>query len=318
MTAGKSMWSSLVGCGELTRTERRLTTGAQLGKLPHIFLMLFLILAATAVAQLQVPVEPPHDSGQSVTAAYEGWFANADGTFSLLFGYYNRNNKQELDIPVGPENQIEPGGPDQGQPTHFLTRRQWGVFTVTVPKDFGSKKVVWKIVANGKSTEVPAGLDTLYELSPFKDATDNMPPFIGFAEAGPFVQGPRGHSTTLSTTLPNPVALNLWVADDANSIPGATKPKTPAVTLTWSKYRGPGMVTFANDKPAVEDATFKAPPKTAFTGKAATTASFSEPGEYVLRVMANDWSGEGGRGFQCCWSNAQVKVSVKPAAAAGR
>jgi hypothetical protein len=280
--------------------------------------ILGLILAAAGAAQQQVPVEPPHDSGQSVTAAYEGWFPNSDGTFSLLFGYFNRNNKQELDIPVGPENQIEPGGPDQGQPTHFLTRRQWGVFTVTVPKDFGSKKVVWKIVANGKATEIPAGLDTLWELSPFKDATNNTPPFIGFAESGPFVQGPRGQSTTLTTTLPDPVSLNLWVADDANVSPGATRPKTAAVTLTLSKYRGPGTITFASDKPAAEEAKFRAPAPSVFTGKATTTASFSEPGEYILRVMANDWSGEGGRGFQCCWSNALVKVSVKPAAAGGR
>jgi hypothetical protein len=270
-----------------------------------------LVAAATAAAQQQVPVEPAHDSGQSVTGAYEGWFANADGTFSLLFGYYNRNNKQELDIPIGAENQIEPGGPDQGQPTHFLTHRQWGVFTITVPKDFGSKKLIWKLVANGKATQIPAGLDALWELSPFKDATDNTPPFIGFAETGPFVQGPRGQSATLSTTLANPVALNLWVADDANVSPGATRPKTPPVTLSWSKFRGPGTVTFANDKPAAEEASFKGPPKTVFSGKAVTTASFSEPGEYVLRVQANDWSGDGGRGFQCCWSNAQVKVTVK-------
>ena len=58
----------------------------------------------------------------------------------------------------------------------------------------------------------------------------------------------------------------------------------------------------------------KAPGVVAFSGKASTTATFSEPGEYILRVVANDWSGDGGRGFQCCWSNAQVKVSVKPAA----
>jgi hypothetical protein len=70
-------------------------------------------------------------------------------------------------------------------------------------------------------------------------------------------------------------------------------------------------VTFSSEKPAVETTEFAAPPKTVFHGKAVTTATFSEPGEYVLRVVANDWSGEGGRGFQCCWSNAQVKVSVK-------
>src|SRR5207245_3817732 len=84
---------------------------------------------------------PSHDSGQSVTPAFEGWFANPDGTFSILFGYYNRNQKQELDIPIGPGNRIEPGGPDYGQPTHFLPRRQWGVFTLTVLRDCGAKKI---------------------------------------------------------------------------------------------------------------------------------------------------------------------------------
>jgi hypothetical protein len=255
---------------------------------------------------------PKHDSGQSVTGAFEGWFQNQDGTFSLLFGYYNRNLKQELDIPVGANNRIDPGGPDQGQPTHFLLQRQWGVFTVTVPKDFGSNKITWTLTANGQTTVVPGSLDALWELSPFRDANGNTPPFIGFSAAGPFVQGPRGQSTSLTTTLPDPVTLALWVADDASVVLGGTRPKTPAVALTWSKFRGPGSVIFASEKPVVETADFTAPPSTTFQGKAATTATFSEPGEYVLRVVANDWSGDGGRGFQCCWSNAQVKVTVRP------
>ncbi len=268
--------------------------------------------AALVWAQEQLLVEPPHDSGQSVTGAFEGWFPNSDGSFSLLFGYLNRNFKQEPDVPIGAENRIEPGGPDQGQPTHFLPRRQWGVFTVTVPKDFGSKKLVWTLVANGKTTEVPGSLNSLWELSPFVDATRNTPPFLAFQEAGPFVQGPRGQTTALSTTFPNPVTLTLWTADDASVIPGATRPRTPAVVLGWSKFRGPGAVSFSNDRPAIENVAFRAPEQTTFAGKATTSASFSEPGEYVLRVVANDWSGEGGRGFQCCWTNAQVKVSVKP------
>ena len=274
-------------------------------------LMLLTASAVAAFAQQQALVEPAHDSGQSVTAAYEGWFANPDGSFSILFGYFNRNMKQELDIPIGPDNRIEPGGPDRGQPTHFLTRRQWGLFTVTVPKDFGSNKITWTLTANGKTTKIPAGLDPLWELSPFKDATDNTPPFIGFSEQGPFVQGPRGQSETLTATVSSPLTLDLWVADDASVSPGTTRPRTPAVTLTWTKYRGPGTVTFSKDRPIAEDAKFQGPAQTVFTGKATTTASFSEPGEYILHVTANDWSGEGGRGFQCCWSNAQVKVTVK-------
>ena len=277
----------------------------------RIALVLLAASAGLVPAQQQLQVQPPHDSGQSVTPAFEGWFANPDGSFSILFGYFNRNFKQELDIPIGADNRIEPGGPDQGQPTHFLTRRQWGVFTVTVPKDFGSRKLTWTLTANGDTTAIPASLDPLWEVAPFLDATGNTPPFIGFDEKGPFVQGPRGQSRSLSTAVSSPATLAVWVADDANVIPGATRPKTPAATVTWSKYRGPGSVTFSSNKPAMEDAEFAAPPKTVFHGKAVTTATFSEPGEYVLRVVANDWSGEGGRGFQCCWSNAQVQVSVK-------
>lgn len=263
-------------------------------------------------APVTIPVGPPHDSGERVTAVYEGWFPNPDGSFSILFGYFNQNFKQEPDIPIGPDNRIEPGGPDQGQPTHFLTRRRWGMFTVTVPADFGNnKKLTWTIVANGKTTQIPARLDPLWLVSPFKDASNNTPPFLGFSEAGPFVQGPRGQSTSLSAESSGSLTLTVWVADDANVAPGATPPKTPPVTVSWSKFRGPGTVTFSSDKPAVEKIDFKGPEGAVFTGKATTTASFDKAGEYVLYVAANDWSGEGGRGFQCCWTNAQVHVSVK-------
>src|SRR4030095_8205044 len=111
------------------------------------------VLAAAAgllVRAQTLPFEPVHESGASITGAFEGWFKNADGTFNLVFGYFNRNTKQELDIPVGPNNRIDGGGPDQGQPTHFLTGRQWGMFAVRVPADFGKNKLIWTLVANGQ------------------------------------------------------------------------------------------------------------------------------------------------------------------------
>ena len=273
--------------------------------------ILFTFITAIVLTAQYVPMGPLHDSGQSVTPAFEGWFANSDGSFSILFGYYNRNQKQELDIAIGPDNRIEPGGPDQGQPTHFLPKRQWGVFTITVPKDFASNKITWTLSANGKTTAIPASLDKLWELSPFKDATGNTPPYVGFNASGPFVQGPRGQTTAITASLDHPVSLPLWVADDAHIVPGATAPKTPPVAISWSKFRGPGPVAFSDARPAVEKADFEAPPQTAFRGKAETTATFSEPGDYILRALANDWTGDGGRGFQCCWSNAQVKVTVR-------
>jgi hypothetical protein len=274
----------------------------------RVFLIALALLGAGYAQSL--PFEPVHDTGQSITGAFEGWFPNPDGTFSLLVGYYNRNQKQTIEIPTGPNNRIEPGGPDQGQPTCFLPGRQWGVFTITVPKDFGEKKLTWTLVTNGKTTVIPISLHPQYEVEPFKEASGNTPPFIAFSEGGPFVQGPRGQSKEVTTSVSNPVTIALWLADDAKSTLAARPPGSP-VTVSWSKFRGPGAVTFSSQRPAVEKAAFKAPDSAVFSGTATTTAKFSEPGEYILRVVANDWSGDGGRGFQCCWTNAQVKVTVK-------
>jgi len=261
-----------------------------------------------------LPFEPLHDAGASVTGAFEGWFQNPDGTFGLLLGYYNRNQKQELDIPIGPANRIEPGGPDLGQPTHFLPGRGWGLFAITVPNDFGQSKLTWTLVANGKTTVIPASLKADYEISPFIEAAvGNTPPVLRFEENGPSVQGPRGLWVDRTVKLGNPLTLTLWLSDDGKftTNSGARPKNIPPLSVRWTKYRGPGIVTFANDRPAVE---IIGRPGTAspLNGKATTTATFSEPGEYVLHVVANDYSGVGGGGFQCCWTNAQVKVSVRP------
>ncbi len=70
------------------------------------------LLAGGMLASAQsLPNEPRRASGASVTAAFEGWFRNPDGSFSLLIGSYNRNQAQEVDVPIGPNNQITPGGP---------------------------------------------------------------------------------------------------------------------------------------------------------------------------------------------------------------
>jgi len=76
------------------------------------------------------------------------------------------------------------------------------------------------------------------------------------------------------------------------------------VAVGWSVFRGPGPVTFQNARPRVDPA----------DGNASTTATFGVPGEYLLRLQANDSSGDGGGGFQCCWTNVLVAVSVKGAA----
>jgi hypothetical protein len=127
------------------------------------FIVLALVLAVPlAHAQTRFT----YSSGQPLSPAYEGWMPNADGSFTMYFGYMNTNWQQEFDIPLGPDNAIEPGGPDQGQPTHFYPRRSPFLFTVRVPKDFGTKELIWTLKANGKSEKAFASLKSDYEIDP--------------------------------------------------------------------------------------------------------------------------------------------------------
>src|SRR5688572_3278053 len=256
---------------------------------------------ARGQASPTLPIEPVKESGQSVTGAFEGWYDNPDGSHTLLVGYFNRNSKQSLDIPVGPNNRIEPSGPDYGQPTYFQPRRQWGVFTIVVPREFGEHKLTWTLVANGQTTVVPLHLDPLWIVAPFKDvALGNTPPVLRFAADGEAFTGPpRGIAATYYADLAYPLRLNVWVTDDGIRAPEARRPVRP-LSVAWSKFRGIGDVTFSNPTPEVEEK----------TGQATTNARFRNRGEYILRVQVNDTTGEGGGGFQCCWTNAHVKVVI--------
>ena len=260
--------------------------------------------------QAPLPLDPPRERGNSVTPAYEGWYPNPDGSFTMLLGYYNRNGKETLDIPVGPNNRIEPGDPDQGQPTHFEIGRQWGVFTIRVPKDFGNKALTWTIVANGETQSIPFTLNKGYTISPFKDlGMGNAPPVVTFSQGGPKFSGPpTGIAASLTGRVDEPVTLNIWTEDPKGTdqgpgaAPGRGRGGPPSIaTVSLHKYRGPGRVTF--DKSRL--------PVAKQGDMVSATATFSAAGEYIVRVQANDESGEGGGGFQCCWTNAHLKVTIR-------
>ena len=281
-------------------------------------------LAGTARPALaQLAMEPLKDSGQNVYPAFEGWYQNADGSYSLLIGYYNRNKKEILDIPIGPENKIEPGGPDQGQPTHFLVGRGWGTIVIKVPKDFGDKKLTWTLTANGKTVTIPFGIVKGYQIEPMIDqAMGNTPPKLKFEPNGPTLQGPPlplAQAYPMTAVAGEPATITLWASDEGpveiapaaggggGGAGGAGGPQRPArLSVVLSHYRGVGTITFADNTPTVEK-----------DGKTSTTATFSQPGEYIIRVEGNDSSGVGGGGFQCCWTTAYIKVSVKAAATGG-
>lgn len=248
-----------------------------------------------------LPMSPARERGASVTPAFEGWYKNDDGSFSLLVGYFNRNSKEPLTIPIGPNNRIEPGEPDQGQPTYFETGRQWGVFTIKVPKDFGNKVLRWTIVANGETQSIPLTLNPGYPITPFKElGMLNEPPVLKFsADGAKFTGPPTAVAATLSGTVGQPVAIQVWANDVKER--GKTEGAAIVANLSFHKYRGPGDVKFDPVRVTAKQQ----------GGMVSSNATFSAPGEYMVRVQANDESGEGGGGFQCCWTNTYVKVTVK-------
>jgi hypothetical protein len=225
-----------------------------------------------------------------------------------------------MDIPIGPNNRIEPGGPDMGQPTHFLPGRRYGMFAIPVPKDFTPQdKFTWTVFANGQYNSIPLRLNSDYVISPFSEiAVNNTPPVIRFEQDGTAVQGPiamLARAPVRTASLSKPLVLTLWVTDDMKYTSGTNAPRTgdrPPVTLLWSKYRGPAVVKFDKANPPVEPLGTAGDESQGFSGKATTSVTFSEAGDYVLHVTVNDYSGDGGGGFQCCWTTSLVKVSVTP------
>jgi hypothetical protein len=244
-----------------------------------------------------------YNSGQTVQPIYEGWTKNADGSFNLFFGYLNRNHAEELHVPVGPDNQVEPSGPDRGQPTYFYTRFNRQLFSVTVPANWGQKEVIWTLVTNGRSERAVGWLRPDWEISPpglsrGADPGKNDPPALSLA-------------ATPTVTLPAPLTLTATVTDDGLppardpgaargraraagppafeygnktpppvNVPQVERAPRPRVTdrlqVEWFVWRGPAGVTFS---PSVVGAD---------KGPAEATATFSKPGEYVLRARATD------------------------------
>lgn len=270
---------------------------------------------------IQLPSAPKLQFGGSLTGAYDGWYDNADGTHTFLVGYFNRNTDQSLDVPIGPNNRIEPGGPDMGQPTHFLPGRNVGMFTVTVPKEFTpQQKLTWTLTANGTTTAIPLRMHIDYNVSPFGEdaAVGNRPPIVRFVDKGPTFTGPIASvakpALTLSGAVNQPVPLTIWADDDAKYSSGTNAPMRnppPPVEIHWSKFRGAGNVTFEPTDAPKLDVLKGGKVAEPFSGKGATSAKFSEAGEYILLAIITDYSGFGGGGEVCCWTSSLVKVTVK-------
>jgi hypothetical protein len=288
-----------------------------------------------ALAQLS------YTKGQPTSPAYEGWEQNSDGSYDLIFGYMNENWKEQTDVPIGPENTIEPGGPDRGQPTRFFPRRNRFVFRVRVPKDFGDKELVWTLTTHGKTLKAYGTLRLDYQVDNMVFTSETGA--IGAGTSNPEVRGNQppvleaAGDTVRTVRVGQPLTLSAHVTDD-----GVPKPRprgafldrgseagikdirlipprqvtVGSATGLWVAcyvYRGAGTVHISPDQPETWEDTragtnsqwaplWQAPPAPP-DGNWNATAVFDQPGTYVLRWHASDGA---------LWADQPITITVTP------
>ena len=264
-----------------------------------LFVLLACAVAVSAGAQIK------YARGQDVSPTFNGWKMNPDGTYTLYFGYYNRNSEEELDIPIGPDNNFDLANIDQGQPTHFYPSPRWWVFGVVVPKDWPKdKRVVWTLNSRGRTNQAKGWLQPEWEVDQGIISKNSprdsllMTTGIGdidFENVAPLITGSGPQTVKLGETL----TLTATATDDGRPKPivDPTGRRQQGVRIRWIVYRGSGKVRFDPDimsqrvygKPATLE----------------TKVSFSAPGNYRLRAIANDGQ---------LTSAYDVDVSVNPSA----
>ena len=273
--------------------------------------VLTIVLAAPRGASAQGNPDPvgfKFNSGQAVQPVFDGWAKNPDGSFTMYFGYLNRNYVETLEIPLGPDNKLDPGPADRGQPTFFNTRTHRLVFKVTVPKDWGKKELVWTLTTKGKTETAVAWLQPEWEIDPINGGQTltgerkiNKPPTMQVKVPG-------------TVTLPGTLTLSATVQDDGLPTPpkgsaqdchraGDSAGPQAATRSTGDSGQRPGArgrqpwprPRRSSGTDRVLDRVSRSCPVSfepavvgVKDGKAEVTATFTKPGTYVLRGRAFD------------------------------
>jgi len=236
----------------------------------------------------------PH--GQPVIPLFDGWFQNDDGSNTMCFGYFNLNSKQAVDIPIGEANYLSDTRFSTLLPTHFdplppRYRHIFCAFSITVPEDFGrDEKIVWHLSSAGEKLSVPGHLKPAYVLDePSSKGRGNLAPLIRLDAKGAGIRGRKGihNRNTLSATVGQPLTVEAWIEHP-----------DPEVWTGWSHHAGAGKVDFDIQETMITTA----------SGHASVNATFSEPGEYTIRLQTID--SVAAFEFYCCHSNAYYNISV--------
>ncbi|MFP3947384.1 MAG: hypothetical protein ACLFWG_01520 [Longimicrobiales bacterium] len=292
------------------------------------------MLFAPAAAQVPTdrPLRPVPGGDREVVPFMEGWYENDDGSVTISYGYWNLNQEEVVEIPVGEDNFMVPEEFGGMQPETFYPGRQHGVFGMTLPGDRAEEDVWWHIVnANGKENNVPGRARAeAYQLDRNPRPHGSVAPQMWFDEGEPG-SGPEGVAAegTLDATVGDPITVEVRVADPSeHDLEDPRLRDGVPVRVVWYKHQGPGTVEFTHHEtmPEPEEArtgfmvqgmqTAERGPRVVTLeegeGPVRVYATFDEPGEYMLRARADNWAANDSNALdQCCWSNAYVRVSVR-------
>ena len=246
-------------------------------------------------------------TGQPVIPVFEGWMTRPDGTHDLCFGYFNMNLEEVIDIPLGPDNYIEPAEFDGAQPTHFMEvpereGRYFCLFTVTVPAGFGDRRVTWTLRQRDRVFQVPGHTGVPgYRVTDLVHASRPlMAPALAFVEPeGPTFVGKRGGTAgVIEAEAGRPARLAVSVTHPEEG------DRLAAGMVWWGKYRGPRgqNVQFSRQVRYFTAAEAEA------GIVAETNVTFADPGDYMVFVQAR----QGSFIDQCCWTNGYLNVRVAP------
>jgi hypothetical protein len=281
-----------------------------------------LLLAVFLLVFPSLALADTYQQGRHVEPAYEGWRPNPDGTFSFMFGYMNENWSEEPNAAIGDNNSFSPGDADRGQPTHFLPRRNRFNFEVIVPSDWGDRELVWTLNINGVERKAYATLkdDYLVDNMVIASETGSLGPGTSSPESRaniPPIATIQGDNIRF-TRVGEAVILSTQVIDDGLPVTRRdqtitedalrrrmmrppsklTVQKINGLFLAWNVYRGEGKVTFDPPMPKPWEDTRTAanspwgalwlPPEIPEDGIYEVTATFDEPGTYILWTRADD------------------------------
>jgi len=287
------------------------------------------LIAAPLYAQVpphlrDYPLASRKASGDLVGPMFNGWIKNEDSSVTMIFGFVNRNREEIVDIPLGPNNFIEPAMFDGAQPTHFpvYARRGFigiqerGVFAVTVPAEMADTEVIWTLKHKGFNYAIPGrATSTAYEMSAGEQALGSLNPTIRFDMDGEVSIDREGITAELMTTsVGKPVTLTAYAQDRGNrsDYPELDQLLYP-LGSEWILHQGPARPDFESEKITGRDRAKGSEGGMEDWTTVQTEATFWEPGEYIVRLRVDNFEAPDSKfDNQCCWSNAYVPVTVTP------